>query len=382
MHPNAYPNRLLLCVTGMSPQIVTETLFALTQTDVAGERFVPTELHLISTRRGAENARLKLLGDHPAWFAQLRAEWNIPPIRFGAEQIHIIQREDGSMLDDIRDDDDNRLAADFIAEKVRALTADAQCAVHASMAGGRKTMGFYLGYAMSLYGRAQDRLSHVLVSAPFESHPQFYYPSARTRVITALDRTQEALDCATAKVWLGDIPFVRLRDGLPDRLLHGKARFSEAIAEAQRALAPPSLCLQPATLSVIAQGERIVFPPLEFALYWMYTERCARGLAGIHWTQADFVPSVLAKHRQLVGAHSGEAERTETAWHRIGKETVDPLHSRLRQRFVAALGERRAQAYLPVKGDPLPGSRYRTLQLTLPPLLIDVETASLPTSED
>jgi CRISPR-associated protein (TIGR02584 family) len=32
-----------------------------------------------------------------------------------------------------------------------------------SIAGGRKTMGFYAGYALSLYGRAQDRMSHVLV---------------------------------------------------------------------------------------------------------------------------------------------------------------------------------------------------------------------------
>jgi CRISPR-associated protein (TIGR02584 family) len=30
------------------------------------------------------------------------------------------------------------------------------------MPGERKTMGFYVGYALSLFGRAQDRLSHVI----------------------------------------------------------------------------------------------------------------------------------------------------------------------------------------------------------------------------
>jgi hypothetical protein len=36
---------------------------------------------------------------------------------------------------------------------------------------------FLLGYALlSPFGRAQDRLSHVLVSKPFESHPKFYFP--------------------------------------------------------------------------------------------------------------------------------------------------------------------------------------------------------------
>ena len=43
--------------------------------------------------------------------------------------------------------------ADAITALVRALTADPGSAVHASIAGGRKTMGFYLGYALSLFGR-------------------------------------------------------------------------------------------------------------------------------------------------------------------------------------------------------------------------------------
>ena len=50
--PAAYPRRILLAVTGLSPQIVTETLHALA---VGGEQpFVPTEIHLITTAEGAE----------------------------------------------------------------------------------------------------------------------------------------------------------------------------------------------------------------------------------------------------------------------------------------------------------------------------------------
>ena len=58
-----------------------------------------------------------------------------------------------------------------ITNLIRAFTADPESALHVSIAGGRKTMGFFLGYALSLYGRAQDKLSHVLVSPPFESSP-------------------------------------------------------------------------------------------------------------------------------------------------------------------------------------------------------------------
>jgi CRISPR-associated protein (TIGR02584 family) len=59
MNPENYPRRILLCVAGLSPQIVTETLYALA---VMGKPcFVPTEIHLLTTAEGAERVRLSLL---------------------------------------------------------------------------------------------------------------------------------------------------------------------------------------------------------------------------------------------------------------------------------------------------------------------------------
>ena len=43
--------RILLCVSGMSPQIVTETLYALAC--ARSPAWIPDEIHLISTRDGA-----------------------------------------------------------------------------------------------------------------------------------------------------------------------------------------------------------------------------------------------------------------------------------------------------------------------------------------
>lgn len=49
--------------------------------------------------------------------------------------------------------------------------------IHASLAGGRKTMSYYLGQAMNLFGRKQDRLSHVLLKPEYEYQVgNFYYP--------------------------------------------------------------------------------------------------------------------------------------------------------------------------------------------------------------
>ena len=279
MNPDCYPRRILLCVAGLSPQIVTETLYALT---VIGEpRFVPTEIHLLTTAEGAERARLTLLSEEPGWFHRLRQDHGLPPIHFTLGTIHILRAADGRPLNDIRAVADNEAIADAITHQVRVLTADPDSAVHASIAGGRKTMGFYLGYALSLFGRPQDRLSHVLVSSPFESNLDFFYPTPLERVIYTADG--RPLDASAATVMLADIPFVRLRDGLQESLLEPGASFSAVVAQAQRNLAAPSLTLDAAACRVRC-GETVVrLTPISFAWLAWFARRALAGLPPLHW---------------------------------------------------------------------------------------------------
>ena len=63
------------------------------------------------------------------------------------------------MLEDIRTVEENEFAGDQICDIVRELTKDSYTIIHASAAGGRKTMSIYLTAAMQMYGRAQDALS-------------------------------------------------------------------------------------------------------------------------------------------------------------------------------------------------------------------------------
>ncbi|MDP2794168.1 MAG: CRISPR-associated ring nuclease Csm6 [Sulfurisoma sp.] len=81
-------------------------------------------------------------------------------IAFTTEHLHPLLGSDGQPLADVRSEADNIAAADAITEQVRQLTADPNCALHVSITGGRNTLGFYLGYALSMFGRPQDRLSH------------------------------------------------------------------------------------------------------------------------------------------------------------------------------------------------------------------------------
>lgn len=71
--------RILLAVTGLTPQVVTETLYALATAETP---FIPTEIHLVTTQTGAESARLNLLLPDTGWFHRLRADYRLPDIAF------------------------------------------------------------------------------------------------------------------------------------------------------------------------------------------------------------------------------------------------------------------------------------------------------------
>ena len=350
MNPERYPRRILLCVAGLSPQIVTETLYALT---VPGEsRFVPTEIHVLTTAEGAERARLMLLSDQPGWFQRLRRDYGLPAIRFTLDAIHILRTADGRLLDDIRNEVDNQAIADAITHVVRDLTVDPDSAVHASIAGGRKTMGFYLGYALSLFGRSQDRLSHVLVSSPFESNPNFFYPTPVSQVIFSAGPDQRPLDASAATVMLADIPFVRLRDGLQENLLKEGASFSEVVRQAQRNLAAPHLTLDVATGQVRCGETLLRLTPISFAWLAWFARRALDGLPPLHWKRTGLaeIEAFLNEYKAVLHDSLADDQHPLIAGRRqegITKEFFDERNSKLKSELKRVLGNPTAMRYLP-----------------------------------
>ena len=363
--PQEFRRRLLVAVTGLSPQIVTETLYALA-VDLEAP-FVPTEIHLITTADGAERASDSLLHPESGWFHRLRADYGLPPIAFDSEYIHVLRDADGQPLRDIRSPDDNTRAADAITEVVRNFTRDDEGALHVSIAGGRKTMGFYLGYALSLFGRIQDRLSHVLVSQPYESHRDFFYPTPKSHLICAPEPDGRRYDAKDAKVTLAAIPFVRLREGLNSELMEGTASFSKAVEEAQRSLPPLGLDLDPERCIVTAAGESFRMRPAQFALYWMLADRARRRQPGAHWSEG-IEGELLGYYRRVVNPASGDYERAEQAFARgLSAENVNPTKTHIKEELERRLGRRRADPYLIKALERIPGTRYRRFGLDLPP---------------
>jgi len=378
MKPEDYSRRVLLAVTGLSPQVVTETLYAL-----ACKRqppFVPTEIHLLTTAEGRQRADLALLSEEPGWFHRLRKDYALPPIDFDASSIHTIEDDEGRPLDDIRSPVDNVRLADRVTDMVRQLTADESAALHVSIAGGRKTMGFYLGYALSLFGRPQDRLSHVLVSEPFESSWDFFYPTPYERIITTRDN--KLVDTRDARVELAEIPFVRLREQLAQTPLDQPGSFAAAVDRAQQALPPLSLEIYTRRRLVRAGGEIIRLEPIQFAFYWTFAHRRKAGLSGLHWSEDRLVEELLERYSELVGIHSGDYERTEGAYRRgFDKSNFDPLKSHVNRCLESVLGRRAAKPYLITRQARISGTRYHRFGLDLEPERITIHHGKLAATE-
>ena len=215
----------LLATTGASPQVVTETLYAIHHENLQW----PDDIYLITTSFGKKAAVKGLLEE--GHLQRLCIELNRPMPTFNADHVLVTPGADGAEVEDARSLADHEALANFIMTEVRNRTASPDTILHASLAGGRKTMTFYIGYAMSLFGRAQDTLSHVLVSEGYENLRGFWFPTQAEPHRNVVDNKGKTLDASAAHVTLAPIPFIRHRRNLPQVLLQNSTtvKFADLV---------------------------------------------------------------------------------------------------------------------------------------------------------
>jgi CRISPR-associated protein (TIGR02584 family) len=350
--PHEYQKRILLAVSGMSPQIVTETVYGLAMDQTAP--FVPTEIHLITTLSGAKEAKLQLLHPKTGKFWQLCQDYQLCDIHFPEENIHVIEDYQGNPLDDIKTPEQNEAAADFITNVLSKLTREDadddpdnhKIALHVSIAGGRKTMGYYLGYALSLYGRRQDRLSHVLVTDRYESLKDFFYPTPQSHVI--YDKENRSLDAMDAEVMLAQIPFVRLRNGIPEHLLAGKSSFNESIKFVRLIESDPQLRIDQTNRCFWVADFKIPLAEVNFIFYLWLLERSIQGKP-ISRLPADNNREYAGEFMNTYRKYTGEMkdERTKKALAQgMPNQWISERISNIKKGFETALGKHAAKPFL------------------------------------
>jgi len=284
--PDAGPT--LVASIGLSPAVLTETIWALAT--ASEDPVVPERVIVVTTSLGRRRL-VEALFDQGGWEALLIAleERGIPVegrLKFGniGDSIRAFPSADRSAeLDDIRSEADNGIVAETLCEIVRGLADDEERPIIASLAGGRKTTGALLHSVMTLFGRAQDRLTHVLVDAPFDRVPHFLFPGWPAEVLHP--DTGKFISTGDARLRLAEVPFVPLRYLFHRDLKRSAGSYSRLIAQVRNWVLnidhDLEVSLNADRGEVFVNGKPIQLSAFEFGFYLFFAKRAAAGRSPI-----------------------------------------------------------------------------------------------------
>lgn len=261
---------IFIFIAGSTPQVITETIYALA---VKNPPIYPDEIFIITTCKGRKIVENTLIEN--GILKRLYEEYSIPPVPLEEGSFIIPKDKSGNSLEDIRNESENEIMGDLITSFIRDRANEQSIRLHCSLAGGRKTMSFYIGSALQLFGRPWDKLYHVLVTPEFESNPEFFYKPREDRNLTPfnppLDKgghgRLKRLNTKDAEIHLAELPFIRLSQKLS---LQGKG-FKELVVEGQKEI--DTATMQPELRVSLADrtvhiGDRIIeMIPVQLMLY-------------------------------------------------------------------------------------------------------------------
>jgi CRISPR-associated protein (TIGR02584 family) len=227
-HGETSMRNVLIITVGNTPQIVTETVHGLLTRTPAP--FVPAEIHLVMTETSkkhfapifGQGSKLRAL-----YAALGHGDDHVEP------EVVAVRDDAGAPVSDVRTETEAIAFGNTVTRLIASYARDRNVRLHVSLAGGRKTMGWYAGAALSLFGRDHDELSHVLVEPEvLEMCPDFWWPTKADAWVphrflkdaggkplefnarTGLERGEDDKG-QQAKVDMALVPYVRLDPILP-----------------------------------------------------------------------------------------------------------------------------------------------------------------------
>lgn len=253
---------IFVFIAGSTPQVITESIYSLAVNKLP---IYPDELCIITTTKGREIAENTLI--KKGILKNLVDEYDLPSLFLSKISFIIPKNKSGAELYDIRNSYENELMGDLITSFIKEKTSDVSQRLHCSIAGGRKTMSFYLGAALQLFGRSWDKLYHVLVTPEFESNPEFFYKPKKNKTIKCNGKQINTKD---ACITLAELPYIRLSNKLS---LQG-AGFKELVKEGQKeidtAIIQPELKVMLSRGTVQIGNETIRLTPQHLVIYTAY----------------------------------------------------------------------------------------------------------------
>jgi len=276
---------VLLALCGMSPAVITETVYALRR------REAPVRLGevVVITTSAGKASLVSALFDSGLW-ARMRRELGMDKDEalFGPTDCSIRQIPKAARdvnAPDVVSAADCEQAGDFILETLRQFTENPDLNVIFSLAGGRKTMSAQAALAMAMLGRRQDMLCHVLAEPPFDDPrltPKFFYPSPS--IAHYLTSAGENVAASDRTITLTELPFPRLRYLFEKDLSRLPGTYSGMVSFANQeigASAKPTLSFDPKRTLFVVDGQEVKLKPAHFVLCWMLGMRRVKGLPDI-----------------------------------------------------------------------------------------------------
>ena len=343
--------KILIAGMGTSPAVLTNTVWALAH----GEKpVVPDEIVVFITKNGKTLLKKELFDDG-VWADMLKslAREGIDidgKLLFGETSIRSIPDVRGNEIDDLRTGDDNLRAADFMLGELRKYTDDNGTELHVSIAGGRKTMSALLFSCMSLLGREQDKVYHVLLPPALEGGvtPTFFYPKRGTTYtarVTGKKYKSKDLQCE-----LFEVPFVRMRGWYQEKFKEIPPSYRTLISKVQT-VAPPAVVYPEIEIDAWNGWVKIdgKFAPMSkacFAMLLLLADGCQA---------KDLHRKLLALHKQPGAAKcdwlSSFQEGSRFADENC-PEDVYKVQSELRKKLKSA-GFSAAESLVPQRGAPV-----------------------------
>jgi len=297
---------VLVAVVGISPAILTETVWAL-----AHEKSptLPDKIVVLTTTTGKvclEREMFIAAKGLPSGWQRLVSSLSEEgfdvegKLQFGLADYHIRlfpSKNRMRNVEDITSFEDNAAAADMILDTLRGFTEQPNTRVLASIAGGRKTMGALMMSCMSLLGREQDRVLHVLVNPPFDSplSPPFLFPEIKVKYQTRDGKVVKE----KPKVDLVDVPFVRMRGWYESIFKSPPPSYLALVNGIQKemplATNYPELCFDCSTgvLGVVKKAN-VELSPMEFVVT-LLLQRGISSLESLTQALASINPAITAK---------------------------------------------------------------------------------------
>jgi CRISPR-associated protein (TIGR02584 family) len=207
--------------------------------------FIAQKLVIVTTKKGKEQIQQDLVNNGRFSRMCIQNDWPEP-------HLEIKKVCKGKIvLDDVYNEDDFNALADTVMNAIRELIivnddGKPVYQIHASLAGGRKTMSYYLGQAMNIFGRPNDKLSHVLLKPEYELKvSNFFYPYQPEALLTKDKPPMPSTLSPDADdiVSLTEFPVIRLSSQVNmARFNNPKLHFSEilqAIDDEQNGIVAP-----------------------------------------------------------------------------------------------------------------------------------------------